>query len=75
MKKPVLIDDWKKAHRFASVQFALGGVLFWSAIGGLWAIWPVFAERIPVTVYVVGGISLSMAIGVARYLKRPGAGR
>lgn len=70
-----LIDNWKKAHRFASVQFALVGTLFWSALGGLWLLWPVFAERIPIPVYVGGGIALSMAMGVARYLKRPGAGR
>lgn len=70
-----LIDNWKKAHRFGSVQFALVSTLFWSALGGLWLLWPVFAERIPVPVYVIGGIVLSMAMGVARYLKRPGAGR
>lgn len=68
-----LIDDWKKAHRFASVQFALGGVLFWSALGGLWVLWPVFAERIPIALYVVGGLVLSCAVGVGRFLKRAGA--
>lgn len=70
-----LIDNWKKAHRFGSVQVAIGGVLFWSAIAGLWVVWPVFAERIPIEFYVGGGIAISMAMGVARYLKRPGAGR
>jgi len=73
VKKLVLIDNWKKAHHFASVQFALGGVLFWSAIGGLWALWPIFAERIPVPFYVAGGLLLSAAVGIGRYFKRPGA--
>jgi hypothetical protein len=73
VKKPVLIDNWKKAHRFASVQFALGGVLFWSALGGLWILWPVFAEKIPIVLYVGGGLALSIAVGIGRYFKRPGA--
>lgn len=75
MKKPVLIDNWKKAHRFASVQLAALGVLFWSALGGLWLMWPVFADRIPIPFYVGGGLVLSVAMGIGRYLKRPGAGQ
>ena len=45
-----LIDHWQKAHRLFSVQVAIIGVLFWSALGGLWIMWPVFAERLPIEI-------------------------
>jgi hypothetical protein len=36
-------------------------------------IWPALADHIPTGAYVVGGIALSAAFGVARLLKQPGA--
>lgn len=65
-----LIDQWQKAHRLFSVQVAIIGVLFWSALGGLWIMWPVFAERLPIEVYIGGGLALSAAVGIGRYIKQ-----
>ena len=67
-------EDWKRRLlRLHSIRVAIGGALFWSAIGGLIMVWPVLAEKIPTLVYVVGGVILSAAFGVARVLKQPGA--
>jgi hypothetical protein len=63
-----LIDHWQKAHRLFSVQVAVIGVVFWSALGGLWIMWPVFAERLPIPVYIGVGLLLSSVVGIGRYV-------
>lgn len=69
-----LIDNWhRELTRLHSLRVAIGGAAFWSAIGGAIMIWPALAEHIPVAAYVVGGVALSVAFGVARVLKQPGA--
>ncbi|MGX9389748.1 DUF7940 domain-containing protein [Nitrobacteraceae bacterium UC4446_H13] len=68
-----LIPDWKsKAPKFWSVRIALGGVVFWSAVGGLWVMWPAFATVLPLPVYIGAGILMSVALAVARVLKQKG---
>ncbi|KYK44556.1 hypothetical protein A1D31_14260 [Bradyrhizobium liaoningense] len=67
-----LIDD-RVWHRLWSVRVAIGGGLFWSAIGGLIMVWPALADKIPTIAYVLGGVVLSAAFGLARVLKQPGA--
>jgi hypothetical protein len=74
-----LIDDWHRADwkhrlwRLHTIRVAVGGALFWSAIGGLIMVWPALEKQIPTTAYVLGGVLLSAAFGVARVLKQPGA--
>jgi len=74
-----LVDDWHRADwkrrllRLHSIRVAIGGALFWSGVGGLILVWPALAETIPTIAYVIGGIVLSAAFGVARVLKQPGA--
>jgi len=67
-----LIDD-RVWHRLWSVRIAIGGGLFWSAIGGLIMVWPALVDKIPTIAYVLGGVVLSAAFGLARVLKQPGA--
>ncbi|UPT85176.1 hypothetical protein HAP41_0000033345 [Bradyrhizobium barranii subsp. apii] len=69
-----LIDDWhSKLLRLHSMRAAIGGAAFWSMVGGAIMVWPALADKIPVGAYVIGGIVLSAAFGVARLLKQPGA--
>ena len=69
-----LIDDWRSVLRRAwSARVALGSVLFWSGVGGLIMVWPALAGSIPPLAYAAIGVALSVAFGVARFLKQPGA--
>lgn len=73
-RKMKLIDDaWSEFKRVWSIRVALIGVAFWSAVAGLIMVWPAFIEVIPLWGYALGGIVLSVAFGVARFLKQPGA--
>lgn len=69
-----LIDDaWAEVKRLWSMRLALAGIVFWSAVSGLWVLWPAFAEVLPLWFYAVGGIGMSVALAVARVLKQKGA--
>lgn len=69
-----LIPRWKQElGRLWSTRLAIAGVVFWSALSGLWIIWPAFVEKIPLWLYAVGGIGMSVALAFARILKQPGA--
>lgn len=71
--KRVLIDDWHKAiYRLWSIRLAIAGVVFWSALSGLWVLWPAFVEKLPLPFYAIGGVAMSVALGLARVLKQPG---
>lgn len=68
-----LIDNWKsKIGKLWSVRVAVGGIIFWGALSGLWAIWPAFVDWLPLWFYAVGGVLMSVALAVARVLKQPG---
>ena len=68
-----LIDGWKiQIARLWSVRVAIGGVVFWSALSGLWVLWPAFVEKLPLWFYAIGGVLMSVALAVARLLKQPG---
>ena len=68
-----LVPGWKtKLTKWWSMQVAWFGIVFWSAMAGLWVIWPAFVEKIPLWAYAVGGIAMSVALGVAWILKQPG---
>lgn len=70
-----LIDKtWADIGRLHSMRAAIGGGLFWSAVGGAVMVWPALADHIPIGFYVLGGILLSAAFGLARVLHQPGAG-
>jgi len=58
--------------RWWSTRIAFVGVVFWSAVIGLYLVWPAFADAIPLKFYAIGGIVMSIALGVARVLKLPG---
>jgi hypothetical protein len=69
-----LIDDWKgKILRLHSMRVAIFGVAFWSALSAVWLMWPAFVDWLPLWVYAVGGVAMSIALGLARLLKQPGA--
>ena len=68
-----LIENWRgELRRLWSVRVAVGGAAFWSLVGGAILIWPALVDRISIWAYVGGGIALSVAYGVARFLKQPG---
>lgn len=69
-----LIDNWKlELRRLWSSHIAIFSVVFWSTVSGLIAVWPAFADVAPLWVYALIGVVLSVAFGVARFLKQPGA--
>lgn len=68
-----LIDDWRRGNRLWSIRIAWGGVVFWSALSGLWVLWPAFVEKLPLWFYAIGGVLMSVALAIARVLKQPGA--
>jgi fatty acid desaturase len=65
--------SWRQISRLHSIRLAIGSAALWSAIGGAIMIWPALAGDIPLGAYIAGGIALSIAFGVARLLKQPGA--
>jgi hypothetical protein len=66
-------DDWKKLLIHAhSIHIAIGGVIFWGAISGIWVLWPAFVDQVPLWAYAAGGVLMSVALAVARVLKQPG---
>jgi len=68
-----LIDDWRaKIGKLWSVKVAIGGIIFWGALSGLWAIWPAFVDWLPLWFYALGGVVMSVALAVARVIKQPG---
>jgi hypothetical protein len=70
---PRLVPGWRRnLMKWWSTRVAWFGIVFWSALAGLWVIWPAFVEKIPLWAYCVGGIAMSVALGVARVLKQPG---
>lgn len=69
-----LIDNWKsELKRLHSIHVAVGSAVLWSAVGGAIMVWPALAGKIPIGAYIIGGIVLSVAFGLARVLKQPGA--
>lgn len=69
-----LIDNWRgEIRRLWSLRVAIGGTLFWSVAASVWAIWPAFAEVIPLWMLTIGAITLGPSIALARLLKQPGA--
>ena len=72
--KPRLIAGWRReAGRLWTMRIAIGGAAFWAALSGLWALWPAFVEKLPLWFYAIGGILMSVVLGVARLMKQPGA--
>ncbi|MGY4311237.1 hypothetical protein [Bradyrhizobium sp. JR3.5] len=70
MKLVSNINGYRRRH---GRRIAIEQAVFRSAVGGLLLIWPHLSETFPSGTYVVGGILLSVANGVAIYLKKPGA--
>jgi hypothetical protein len=69
-----LIDNWpRELKRLHSIRVAVGSAALWSLVGGAIMVWPALATAIPVGAYVAGGLVLSVAFGLARVLKQPGA--
>lgn len=64
-----LIDDWHSlVLRYWSVRIAL----LWAGVSGLLAVWPAFADQVPLWAYATGSIVMTMAIAIARITKQPG---
>lgn len=61
-----LIDNWKEAWKFNSVQTA---VLI-AALSGLYAAFPVFAQAIPSWVYALSMMTLSVALIILRVIQQ-----
>lgn len=53
-------------------RHAVFAALFWGALTGLIMVWPVFMAIVPVWLFVIGGVVISAALALAKYLKRPG---
>ncbi|MBR1206625.1 MULTISPECIES: hypothetical protein [unclassified Bradyrhizobium] len=70
MKFAASLNAYRRRH---GRRIAIEQAVFWSAVGGLLLIWPHLSETLPSGTYIVGGVLLSVANGVAVYLKRPGA--
>ncbi|UGA47080.1 hypothetical protein HU230_0013970 [Bradyrhizobium quebecense] len=70
MKLVSNINAYRRRH---GRRIAIEQAVFWSAVGGLLLIWPHLSDALPTGTFVAGGILLSVANGVAIYLKRPGA--
>jgi hypothetical protein len=69
-----LIDDWKaEILRLWSMRLLIGQAAFWSAMGGLWLMWPAIVGSIPLWAYFVVGLVLAVSTGIARVTKQPGA--
>lgn len=69
-----LIDNWRAKFLYLhSVRAAIFGAALWSAVAGAIMVWPVLQDRIPIWAYIFGGLVLSVAFGIARLLKQPGA--
>lgn len=67
-------DNWKRrVLRLHTIRLSIGSALMWSGVGGLLMVWPALADHIPIIAYAIGGVVLSVAFGVARALKQPGA--
>ncbi|MGX1353360.1 hypothetical protein AB7M49_006981 [Bradyrhizobium elkanii] len=73
MKIRLIDQSERRWHGLWSMRAAIGGGLFWSVVGGAIMVWPALAEKIPTILYVLGGVTLSAAFGLARVLKQPGA--
>ena len=68
-----LVDNLRVILKRAwSIRVAMAGVVFWSALAGLWALWPAFVDWLPLWAYAVGGVLMSVALALARVLKQPG---
>jgi hypothetical protein len=62
-------------HKWAEQPWHLHAVfaaLFWGAVAGLILVWPVIMTVVPLWFAIVGAITLSAALALAKYLKRPG---
>jgi hypothetical protein len=72
-RAPALIDDWRaEIMRLWSMRVAMAGVAFWSALGGLWVLWPALIDVLPLGFYIGAGLAIAVAVGIARVLKQPG---
>ena len=70
--KPRFIENWRAVLKKAwSVRVAWAGIIFWGAVTGLWAIWPAFVEKLPLWVYAVGGVLMSILVVYGRVTKQP----
>ena len=70
----VLIENWNtELTRLWSMRVTLFWTMFWSGLGGLFLVWPVFMGQIPEGLYIGLGILMPVSIGVARLLKQRGA--
>jgi hypothetical protein len=68
-----LIDNWKaRFSKLWSIRIAIGGIVFWGALSGLWVLWPAFVDWLPLWFYAIGGVLMSIALAFARVLKQPG---
>lgn len=64
----MLIPDWKKAHRFNTVRIAA----FWGLVCGALLILPALQDLIPLWLFAVLGLLMSVAVSVARIMHQPG---
>ena len=60
--------EWRKAHRFWSVQLSV----FWGLLSGIWAALPAFQVLIPPVHFVVLCAAIAILVAVARVTNQPG---
>lgn len=66
---PALRDDWRKIlARANSVRVAVA----WGVVCGLMVIWPAFQDLMPLGIFALLGVALSVAVVIARVTHQPG---
>lgn len=63
------VNRWRGAAWWSHAVMAS---LFWGAVAGLLLVWPALMNVVTWPVFVAGGVILSAALALAKYLHRPG---
>lgn len=69
-----LIDNWRaEVFRLWSMRVVVFWTMFWSALAGIYSVWPAFQDRVSLGWFVGLGVLMPVSLAIARLLKQPGA--